>query len=201
MDMGKIEYSAGLVSKLLWFSELKRTAQLQEEYANPVELREIVLRDNVYQISNVERSTRIYNYCLKRLKGLDDELIDILVYGDTSDAKLIALIATMKCEKILFDFVYEVYREKIMLGDYEVTEKDMKAFLDYKATQSEEIAEWSESTFAKISQTILKMLAESGLIIQDVRKRTIERPLMSSRLEKYLKNNMVAYYKAIMGEN
>ena len=44
------------------------------------------------------------------------------------------------------------------------------------------------------------MLSESGLVIQDVRRRTIEKPLMSLRLEKYLKENMLAYYKAIMGD-
>ena len=149
--MGKFEYSAGLVSKLLWFNELKRTAQIQMEIDDPDEVRETIIRDNVYQINKIERSTRIYNYCIKRLKNMDNDLKDILVYGDTSDAKIIALISTMKLEKILFDFVYEVYREKIMLGDYEITEKDMKIFLDYKATQSDEIAEWSESTNAKIS--------------------------------------------------
>lgn len=199
--MSKFEYSAGIVSKLLWFNELKRTAQIQAEINDADEVREIIIRDNVYQINNIERATRIYNYCIKRLNLIDDDLKDILIYGDTSDAKIIALISTMKMEKILFDFVYEVYREKIMLGDYEITEKDMKVFLDYKATQSDEIAEWSESTNAKISQTMLKMLVEAGIVIQDVRKRTIERPLLSSRLEKYLQSNMNAYYKAIMGEN
>lgn len=199
--MGKINYSAGLVSKLLWFNELKRTAQLLQEIEDKEEAREVIIRDNVYQINNIERATRIYNYCLKRLKDIDDELIDILINGDTTDSKIIAVILTMKCEKLLFDFVYEVYREKIMLGDYEITDKDTRAFFDYKVTQSDEIARWSESSFAKLSQTMLKMLAEGGLIVQDVRKRTVERPLMSSRLENYLKNNMNVYYKAIMGES
>ena len=89
----------------------------------------------------------------------------------------------------------------VLSGDYEITDMDTRAFFDYKVTQSDEIARWSESSFAKLSQTMLKMLAEGGLIVQDVRKRTVERPLMSSRLENYLKNNMNVYYKAIMGES
>lgn len=198
--MKNANYSAGLVSKLLWFNELKRTAELRVEISDIEELKKVVIRDNIYQINNIERVTRIFNYCIKRLDDLDSELTALLINGDTTDSKIITLISTMQHEKILFDFVYEVYREKIMLGDYEITEKDMKVFMDYKVSQSKEVARWSESSIAKISQTILKMLSESGLIIQDVRRRTIEKPLMSLRLEKYLKENMLAYYKAIMGE-
>lgn len=198
--MKNANYSAGLVSKLLWFNELKRTAELRVEISDIEELKKVVIRDNIYQINNIERVTRIFNYCIKRLDDLDSELTALLINGDTTDSKIITLISTMQHEKILFDFVYEVYREKIMLGDYEITEKDMKVFMDYKVSQSKEVARWSESSIAKISQTILKMLSESGLVIQDVRRRTIEKPLMSLRLEKYLKENMLAYYKAIMGE-
>lgn len=198
--MKNANYSAGLVSKLLWFNELKRTAELRVEISDIEELKKVVIRDNIYQINNIERVTRIFNYCIKRLDDLDSELTALLINGDTTDSKIITLISTMQHEKILFDFVYEVYREKIMLGDYEITKKDMKVFMDYKVSQSKEVARWSESSIAKISQTILKMLSESGLIIQDVRRRTIEKPLMSLRLEKYLKENMLAYYKAIMGE-
>lgn len=200
LNMKNANYSAGLVSKLLWFNELKRTAELRVEISDIEELKKVVIRDNIYQINNIERVTRIFNYCIKRLDDLDSELTALLINGDTTDSKIITLISTMQHEKILFDFVYEVYREKIMLGDYEITEKDMKVFMDYKVSQSKEVARWSESSIAKISQTILKMLSESGLIIQDVRRRTIEKPLMSLRLEKYLKENMLAYYKAIMGE-
>ena len=198
--MKNANYSAGLVSKLLWFNELKRTAELRVEISDIEELKKVVIRDNIYQINNIERVTRIFNYCIKRLDDLDSELTALLINGDTTDSKIITLISTMQHEKILFDFVYEVYREKIMLGDYEITEKDMKVFMDYKVSQSKEVARWSEFSIAKISQTILKMLSESGLVIQDVRRRTIEKPLMSLRLEKYLKENMLAYYKAIMGE-
>ena len=104
-------------SKLLWFNELKRTAELRVEISDIEELKKVVIRDNIYQINNIERVTRIFNYCIKRLDDLDSELTELLINGDTTDSKIITLISTMQHEKILFDFVYEVYREKIMLGE------------------------------------------------------------------------------------
>ena len=101
--------------------------------------------------------------------------------------------------KLFFEFVYEVYRGKVILGEKTIDDRDINGFFDDKAAQSEEVAGWSESGIKKLKNCYMKNLADAGLI-ESTKTRVIRRALVNYRIEELLNNNgMDAYINAIKG--
>jgi hypothetical protein len=54
------DYSAGAVKHLFWFSETRATVSLYLNGLNRNELKDIIVRDNTYQVKNAARSISIF---------------------------------------------------------------------------------------------------------------------------------------------
>jgi hypothetical protein len=163
------------------------------------EIKERVETENLYQLKSPERLRRTFNYVYKRLSSLPDGAVELLVQADTENAKLLTLIGIMNTDRLFFEFVYEVYRGKIILGEKTIEDRDMNGFFDDKAAQSEEVAGWSESGIKKLKNCYLKNLADAGLI-ESTKTREIKHALVNYRIEELLvKNGMSAYISAVKG--
>jgi hypothetical protein len=194
-----MEYSAGMVSQVFAFVETRETARLMAEGFSREEIKERVETENLYQLKSPERLRRTFNYVYKRLSSLPDGAVELLVQADTENAKLLTLIGIMNTDRLFFEFVYEVYRGKIILGEKTIEDRDMNGFFDDKAAQSEEVAGWSESGIKKLKNCYLKNLADAGLI-ESTKTREIKHALVNYRIEELLvKNGMSAYISAVKG--
>jgi hypothetical protein len=199
--MKEMNYSAGMVSCLFWFVETRKTADLIVKGKSKGEIKEIVLTENIYQVKAENRSNRIFNAIYKRLIVLPKEVIEYIVTSDIATSKLLILISVMKADKLFFEFMYEVFRGKIILGDYIVTDRDINIFFDEKKRQSEIVSKWTEESIAKLKQTYIKILIESGLISVNDGKRTIVTAGLNYKVRPILENNsMLVFLNAITGE-
>ena len=196
------EYSAGIVSRLFWAIEAKKTAILYNSGMTRSEMKENVISENIYQATNVRRATRMFGYIIKRVDSVDDGLRDLMIKGDFDQVCAINLLMIMFTDKIVADFMYEVFRHKLLLGDYELSDNDFNSFIAEKSQQSTEVAAWASETIEKIRQTIYKMLLDGGFArITDKGVRNIVMPVISYELEEYLKNTgLTSYLYAITGE-
>lgn len=195
------KYSAGIVTKLFWGTEAKKTAQLFLAEPKKAELKNTVIENNIYQAPSTERATRMFGYIYIRLNALGKELTTLLANGDADQVRVINMISIMFTERLVFEFMYEVYRNKLIMGDSIIEDKDFTTFYNEKTLQSEEVATWSEKSKEKIRQTVLKMLVEAGMVKVENNKRIIKRPLVGFEVEEYLKQNGLAnYLYALTGE-
>jgi hypothetical protein len=194
-----MKYSAGMVSQLFSFVETKKTAQLLSQGLSKEEARKKIETENLYQLNNADRLRKTFNYIFKRLSSLPKGAIELLVQSDTENAKLLTLIGIMNTDKLFFEFVYEVYRGKVILGEKLIQDKDVNAFFDEKVMQSEEVASWSQASIKKLKSCYLKNLADAGLI-ESTKTRQIKHALVNYRIEELLTSNgMGAYINAIKG--
>jgi hypothetical protein len=194
-----MEYSTGMVSQLFAFVETKKTAQLLSQGLSKEEARKKIETENLYQLNNADRLRKTFNYIFKRLDSLPKGAIELLVQSDTENAKLLTLISIMNTDKLFFEFVYEVYRGKVILGEKLIQDKDVNAFFDEKVIQSEEVASWSQASIKKLKSCYLKNLADAGLI-ESTKTRQIKHALVNYRIEELLTSNgMGAYINAIKG--
>ena len=67
--MDKMEYSAGNVSNLLWFVEMRETAKLLQNY-DVKEVQRMVLDDNIYQQKTEKRAKGQFGCIKKRLDAI-----------------------------------------------------------------------------------------------------------------------------------
>lgn len=194
-----MEYSAGMVSQVFAFVETKKTAELMEVGMSKEEIQNKVISENLFQLKNETRLRRTCNYVYKRLESLPDGAVRLLARVDNDNAKLLTLISIMITDKLFFEFVYEVYRGKVILGEKTIEDRNVNAFFDDKAFQSDEVASWSEPSVKKLKNCYIKNLADAGLI-ESTKTRVIKHALVNYRIEElFYKNGLDAYINVIKG--
>ncbi len=195
-----MEYSAGGTSNRLWYVETKETARLLQ-INTWEETREIVLSDNLYQQSKESRLNAEFLCIQRRLKALPEDLVKMLVKSDINTAKVITLIGCMASDLLFFEFMYEVFRQKLYMGDEMLTDADWNIFFKDKQEQSDKVAGFSDSTNERLRQAYFRTLFEAGMITDSKKDRRLVKPIIDPDL-KYLlqKNAMEKYYLALTGE-
>lgn len=198
-------YSAGLMSQSFWFIEFKKIVSAINEGKSADEIKTLCVDENWLGAVNSYRAKRMYGYIINRVKSMDDDLIDIFISSDVATQKLIDLICIMKTDRLFFEFVYEIYREKIILGNAEISLTDVSMFFVNKANQYDEISAWKDSTIKHLKSTYMNFLTESGLAMNINNNKAVKQitpPFIDAMLEAYLNdNNGLAVIKALTGVN
>ena len=133
-------------------------------------------------------------------KGLSkDEAWEKVEVLDAENAKVLVLISIMKTDLLFFEFVHEVYRGKIIIGEKSIENRDMNDFFDGKASQSDIVSSWSEAGVQKLKNCYLRNLADAGLL-ESTKTRVIKPALVNYRLEEMLKKyDMETYLNEVKG--
>lgn len=197
--MERKEYSASAVKISFWFVEFRKVVQLLDEGKSMDEVKRLALNENLFAAPTSLRANQIYNTVSGRVKVLNESFIPVFMAGDLATQKMIALVAAMAYDTLFFDFVYEVIREKLMLGSNELLDLDVRVFFKNKQ-QSEKVAGWTDATLVRLGRCYKTMLYEAGVIDKGKSARKIFRPILDPALTRWLEeNNMGAYIKALTG--
>ena len=198
--MGRKEYSAGAVKMSFWFVEFRKVVQLLHDGKSMDEIKVLAQSENIFAAPTALRSNQIYSTVAGRIRSLDQSFIPFFLSGDLATQKLYALIAAMAYDTLFFDFVYEVIREKLIVGNNELTDSDVRVFFKDKQQQNEKVAGWTDATLVRLGRCYKTMLYEAGIIDKAKTARKILRPILDPDLVRWLEqNNMGAYVKALAG--
>jgi hypothetical protein len=175
------EYSAKIEKAPFTFIELKKAAALALQGFSHAEIKERAVRDNIFQVNTDDRKKELARIVLKRMQALDEYLLQQLVHASVETGKLIVVYAIMKTDRLFFEFMNEVFKEKLIIRDYTLADKDFHSFFARKKEQSEQLTAWREYTFYKVKQVYVRILFEAGLI-KDKKSREIIKPLLDQSL-------------------
>ncbi len=196
-----MEYSAGMVTRLFWLSETRKTAELMINGKDKNDIKDLAVKENIYQVKTKDRAIRIFGMTSKRLQSLPGDLVDQIAKGDIGTVKLLILISIMKTDLLFFEFVNEVHRQAIILGENKITDRAINTFFDVKKAQSEVVRRWTEESIKRLKQCYIKLLFEAGVLIIAAGERIITIPPVDYKLRKLLEdNNLRSYLNAITGE-
>ena len=182
-------YSAGLMSESYWFLEFKEYLKLKKNNVSDDDIKNEIVENNLFGSTNEYSSKRIYGYIRRRVETIDEKLLHLFFSSDLSTQKIINLICILRNSRIFFDFVNEVYREKIFLGMEFIGNSDMNIFFKNKNLQNNDVAKWTDGTKKRLCSSFITMLTESNLITLHEKKRIITPPILDIELERYLKSN------------
>jgi len=196
-----MKYSAGIVSKPFWYQETKKTAKLICDELSKEQIKQKLIIENEYQAQTEYRAKQIFNTAFRRLSALNEYLIRAIAFGDFTTSKILVIISVMCTDKLFFEYVYQVYRKNIIIGENELKDKDYSIFMFEKINQSETIAKWSKRTQSDLKRYYTKILYEAGLIKKNMNGWLISNILIDSEIYMYLINNGYSQYVyAITGE-
>jgi hypothetical protein len=187
--MNNREYSAGMVKLSFWFSEFRKVMHLINQGKKLNEIKMLTKEQNIFAAPTQDRATQIFNAVSNRIKSLDQPFYTLFEQSDITTQKLITIIAIMKTDSLFFDFVYEVYREKLIMGSLELDDSVVRVFFKNKQLQSEKVANWTEYTLKRLGTCYKTMLMEASLTDRTSGKRNILKPILDKSLEEYLRNN------------
>ena len=195
-----MEYSAGLTSKLFWLQESRKTAGYILNGFSKADLREIVWKENIYQVKAEYRAYEVLNGTYRRVSALPEAVIQAFTTCDVETAKILNLIAILMASRLFFEFLHEVYDEKIRLGEKEITDRDLNTFFSDKAIQSDAVASWTDTAVRKLKQCFTRMMFEAGLLESSAKPRIINLVHVDYRTEELLiANGLGEYLKAVRG--
>lgn len=197
----KKRYSASAVKVSFWFAEFRKVMQMLGRGYGMSEIKELNLRENIFSASTPLRAKQIFQTVSGRVLALDADICALFLSSDLATQKLIALVAAMAYDELFFDFVYEVVREKMIMGNDQLTDSDIRVFFKEKQEQDERVARWTDATFVRLAKCYKTMLYEAGIINKDVGARIIIPPIVDPQLQGWLEDHgMTRYAKALTGE-
>lgn len=183
-----LEYRSTIKSMPFLYKETKKAASLVLKGFKEFEIIDKALKENIFQVKTEARKKVIASITMKRLKVLDEYLFQKLVNGNIDTSKQIVLYSIMKTDRLLFEFIKEVYKDKCLLKEKYITDADFNVYFQRKREQSEKVASWNDYTFYKIKQVFIRIMYESGLIKNQKGHKEIIIPIIERDLIQYIKD-------------
>ena len=162
----------------------------------------MAVKDNIFNASTPARAKQIYSTVSARIKALDQSFYTLFLSSDVTTQKLYALVAAMAHDTLFFEFVYEVIREKLIIGNDELLPSDVRIFFRNKQIQDDTVAKWQDYTLHRLGNAYHTMLYEAGLLSapNGNQMRKIYRPILDLTMENWLKDHdMEPIYIALSG--
>ena len=195
------DYSAGAVKQAFWFMEFKKVVSLRLEGRSWEEVKELNDTENLFGAPTPARAKQIWNTVSARVKALDESFYQVFEQCDLASQKLFALVALMVNDRLFAEFVYEVIREKMIIGINEYSPGDIRLFYKSKQEQNEKAAKWTDQTLERLGQSYRNFLFEAGVSDNGRTVRRILKPLPDPEMERWLQEQQMEYYlKALKGE-
>ncbi|MGL6105624.1 DUF1819 family protein [Romboutsia sp.] len=197
----KLEYTATNTGRPFSIKEMIAAANLKLEGYTDKEIKQKSMEENIFQARSEHYKNKIAKTVLMRLNTLDEYLINRMATSDIETAKQILIYSIMKSDRFFFEFMDEIYKDKIILRDYKINDSDINIFIQRKQEQIPQISEWTESTINKLKSQYTSMLYEAGFINRTKEHIEIIQPLIDYQLKNHLiEIGDEAYLKAMIGE-
>ena len=188
--MKRNEYSAGAVSYTFWFLEFRKVVQLLAEGKTYDDIKKLSEEENIFGAPSKARAKNIYSATIARIKALDESFIPVFLDNDITTQKQFALAADLAYDTLFFDFVYEVVREKIIIGSNELEESDFRIFFKHKQEQDEKVAGYTDETIRRLIRSYKTQLFEAGMLDDNTRAKTrqILKPILDASVKYWLED-------------
>jgi len=196
MELG---YSTSLTGAGFMLYEFKQVANLKNQGYSDQEIRKKVITENLFEYKKISSLKRGLPYIINRVNALDETLRKLVIDGSIEIQKTINLYAIMKTDRLFFEFMDEVIKEKFQANDFIFERKESNLFFAIKAEQNDAIASWSEATVQRLKQGHRKVLTDIGLL-RDLKSGELSRLMIDEELKKHLIQLGDAKYVQAMGE-
>ena len=184
--MKRNNYSAGAVKFQLWYMEFRKEVQLLSQEMTFDEIKQLNDSENIFGASTPARAAMIQSTLTARISRMDPSFYSLFLDSDISTQKLYALTGCFAHDTLFFDFMYEVIREKMIIGSNVFADSDIRIFFKDKQAQDENVNEWTDQTLVRLGRSYKTHLFEAGVIGE--RENNDERRILKPILDPVFKH-------------
>jgi hypothetical protein len=155
------QYNAEISAGSLMPLESRRVAALLLTHPDDAAFAHAVEVDNILQKTTPATARRQARLIRRRLDTLDEAALQMIADRESEVVMHLLLVSAVKHSPLLGEFLREVYALRQRRLEANLNPADWADFLAQCAHQDPAVANWSESTRAKLFQVIVRMLVES----------------------------------------
>lgn len=192
------KYRTALMNRPFMNIESKRIAEMMLQGKSEEERRYEAVELNAIQMPSLDRRKTSYKEISHRLSFLDDFLLEKFMNSDADTAKAILAYSILQADQLYYEFMREIYLEKILLLQKDLAKKEVINFLYKKAEQSEVVAKWADNTKERLAVGFIQMMRESGFILSNHVEHQVKRPFINQSVGEYLRKNGIKPIVEIM---
>lgn len=193
------KYTTTLNGAQFLLYEFSQIVKLKEQGLTDEEIKEKVIDENILQQEKVSSLKRRLRYLLPRVNVLDETLRCFVIHESIDIIKVINFYSILKTDRLFYEFMNEVIKEKFKSNNYNLEKKDLNAFFTYKAEQNDTLKSWSDSTIQRLKQVYMRMLEEVG-ILTDRKTGELKRLIIDDQLKSHLRSIGDGQYIELMGD-
>lgn len=193
------KYTTTLNGAQFLLYEFTQIVKLKEQGLTDEEIKEKVIDENILQQEKVSSLKRRLRYLLPRVNVLDETLRCFVIHESIDISKVINFYSILKTDRLFYEFMNEVIKEKFKSNNYNLEKKDLNAFFTYKAEQNDTLKSWSDSTIQRLKQVYMRMLEEVG-ILTDRKTGELKRLIIDDQLKSHLRSIGDGQYIELMGD-
>ncbi|ERL65762.1 hypothetical protein L248_1838 [Schleiferilactobacillus shenzhenensis LY-73] len=116
---------------------------------------------------------------------------------DPVNQKMVNLISIMNTESLTYSFMYEVFRQELVLGDRRIEPYEVTAFFNKLSLEYPQVAKWTDQTVSRLQSTLRNYLRSAGLVKNDGDDLVVQSYLVDPRLIDQLRADNKPDYIAI----
>ena len=149
------DYSAKLTAEPFLYNETKIIATYLLNGEDEELLKKKNVEENLIKYKSLKSVTRVNSPIFRRINIMDREMLEDFIYSDIENSKFILLYAIMKTDKLVRDFVLEIYKDKLLMRKEYIEKFDIDNWYEEKCILSNTLKERTESTANKLKQVIM----------------------------------------------
>jgi hypothetical protein len=176
-------YNAEIVAGSLLMNETRKLAEVMRDQSKAAWL-DAVIAENVLQKTQ-STAKRMAGLIRHRLETGDPDIWKLIVHGDFELSLQATLVLVIRRSRLLADFMSEVLGLKMRRLDFRLMQKDWDDFLQECELRDPIVAGWSELTKAKLSEVIVRILAE-GRFLNSSKEKMIQGVMIRHEIRAYL---------------
>lgn len=194
------DYSAKLTGEPFLYRETKIIGEYLHQGFEASELKKKNIEENLIQYKSQSAISRVNSAIFRRLNILNEDMLDEFVNGDLYTSRMLLVYSIMKTDKLVCDFISELYKDKILLMKENIEQYEVINWFDRKFAESINLSKVSDKTQYKLRQVMMKIMIDSGLVMKEKDSYKIIIPILSDKFKLLLDNvGDSDYYKAIGG--
>lgn len=157
--------------------ESKRLASIMLSKPDAASWKQAIEVDNILQKNTVGTAIRQSKLIQKRLEQLDETGWDLIVNGDSETSNQLLFAAAIKQNKLLGDFMSNVYIDRQKRLESHITDANWEDFLSECAHHDPTVSSWNDNTKLKVLNGICRILVEAKYLVDRKSMRLTPRSL------------------------
>ena len=187
---------------ILWFSETRTVIELLVMEGKSIEdIKELSDRENLFNAASPSRAKEIRQAIARRVSAVNEKYLRSFLQQNSSMQKILCMVMLMLTDRTFYEFMDNIYREKLITGNIVLKDSDLIGFLHEVQTKDVKAAKWTDAGMRKIRTNYKQILKDAGLLTEELNDRMLIRPILSPTVNVLLKEEgLESFRKIIVGE-